>query len=135
MKIVSFVPIKLNNQRLPGKNLLPLNGHPLCEYIFNSINKIEEIDEKYVYCSDESIRKYMPEGLKFLKRDKYLGWKSSTILLGMWMQIFMCLPMSLNHSQGLNQSKKHWLKLSLENMIPLFLLLLSRTIYGWMGNL
>ena len=72
MKIVSFVPIKLNNQRLPGKNLLPLNGHPLCEYIFNSINKIEEIDEKYVYCSDESIRKYMPEGLKFLKRDKYL---------------------------------------------------------------
>lgn len=72
MKIVSFVPIKLNNQRLPGKNLLPLNGHPLCEYIFNSIKKIKEIDEKYVYCSDESIRKYMPEGLKFLKRDKYL---------------------------------------------------------------
>lgn len=72
MKIVSFIPIKLNNQRLPGKNLLPLNGRPTCEYIFDTINAVDIINEKYVYCSDESIREYMPEGLTFLKRDKYL---------------------------------------------------------------
>ena len=62
MKIVSFIPIKLNNQRLPGKNLKDLNGRPLCDYIF----------ETYVYCSDEKICEYIPEGLTFLKRDSAL---------------------------------------------------------------
>ncbi|MCI8763294.1 MAG: acylneuraminate cytidylyltransferase family protein [Lachnospiraceae bacterium] len=71
-RIVSFIPIKLNNQRLPGKNLKELDGRPLCDYIFNTINQIEEISEKYVYCSDESIKDYIPEGLIYLKRDSYL---------------------------------------------------------------
>ena len=72
MKIVSFIPIKLNNQRLPGKNTLPLGEGRMCDYIFRSINQINEIDEKYVYCSDESIKQYIPEGLIFLKRNPYL---------------------------------------------------------------
>ena len=72
MKVVSFIPIKLNNQRLPGKNLLPLNGKPVCSYIFDTIAKVDEIDEKYVYCSDERIKEYMPENITFLKRDTYL---------------------------------------------------------------
>lgn len=71
-KVVSFIPIKLNNQRLPGKNLMELDGRPLCEYIFDTINKVDTIDKKYVYCSDEKIKEYIPEGLTFLKRDKYL---------------------------------------------------------------
>lgn len=71
-KVVSFIPIKLNNQRLPGKNTLPLGGRVMCDYIFDTVNKIEEIDEKYIYCSDETIRKYIPKGLTFLKRDSYL---------------------------------------------------------------
>lgn len=72
MKVAAFIPIKLNNQRLPGKNLLPLNGRPTCEYIFETLCAVDNIDEKYVYCSDESIKQYMPEGLTFLKRDPYL---------------------------------------------------------------
>ena len=72
MKVVSFIPIKRNNQRLPGKNLLPLNGRPTCKYIFDTINKVDTIDEKYVYCSDESIKQYIPDGLTFLQRDPYL---------------------------------------------------------------
>lgn len=71
-RVVSFIPIKLNNQRLPGKNTMDLEGTPLCEYIFNTINGIENIDKKYVYCSDEKIKPYIPEGLTFLKRDPYL---------------------------------------------------------------
>lgn len=71
-KVVSFIPIKLNNQRLPGKNLMKLDGIPLCNYIFDTVKQIDEIDEKYVYCSDESIKEYIPEGLQYLKRDKYL---------------------------------------------------------------
>ena len=63
MKVVSFIPIKLNNQRLPGKNTLPLGNKPMCNYIFDTVNQIKSIDERYVYCSDESIKKYMPKGL------------------------------------------------------------------------
>lgn len=76
MKVVSFIPIKLNNQRLPGKNTMLLNGRPVCDYIFESISNIDTINEKYVYCSDETIKPYIKpyeaKGLKFLKRDRYL---------------------------------------------------------------
>ena len=46
MKIVSFIPIKLNNQRLPGKNTMELDGKPLCDYLFKTISDIDMIDEK-----------------------------------------------------------------------------------------
>ena len=72
MKIVCFKPIKLNNQRLPGKNTMSLNGKPLCRYIFDTVNKVRGIDERYVYCSNEDIIPYMSEGINFLKRDPYL---------------------------------------------------------------
>lgn len=76
MKVVSFIPIKLNNQRLPGKNTMMLNGRPTCDYIFNTISKVDTIDEKYVYCSNEAIESYIApyeeKGLRFLKRDPYL---------------------------------------------------------------
>lgn len=76
MKVVSFIPIKLNNQRFPGKNTKMLNGRPTCDYLFHTISKIDSIDEKYVYCSDEAIVPYLAPyekmGLRFLKRDPYL---------------------------------------------------------------
>lgn len=76
MKIVSFIPIKLNNQRLPGKNTMLLNGRPMCDYIFETISNIDIINEKYVYCSDEAIKPYIlpyeKKGLRFLRRDSYL---------------------------------------------------------------
>ena len=76
MKVVSFIPIKLNNQRLPGKNTMLLNDRPTCDYIFETISGVDTIDEKYVYCSDEAIKPYIvpyeEKGLKFLKRDPCL---------------------------------------------------------------
>lgn len=72
MRIVLFIPIKLNNQRLPGKNLMPLNGKPLCEYLFDTVKDLEGIDKKYVYCSQDKIKDYIPEGMEFLKRPEWL---------------------------------------------------------------
>jgi CMP-N-acetylneuraminic acid synthetase len=72
MKTVALVPIKLNNQRLPGKNLAPLGGKPLLRYILDTLRYIDGIDNIYVYCSDKSIQKYIPEGIAFLKRDSAL---------------------------------------------------------------
>ena len=72
MKVVALVPIKLNNQRLPNKNILDLGGKPMCYYMTENLLNVEGIDEAYVYCSDESIINYMQEKMKFLKRDTYL---------------------------------------------------------------
>lgn len=72
MKTVAFVPIKLKNQRLPGKNLLPLGGVPLCLHVFNALLRVPDIDEVFAYCSDDSLRAILPSGVTFLKRDKSL---------------------------------------------------------------
>jgi len=72
MKTALFIPIKLNNQRLPGKNIMDLNGRPLCDYLFQTVKDINIIDRKFVYCSDEAIIPYIPHGIQFLKRDTYL---------------------------------------------------------------
>lgn len=72
MKTVAFVPIKLNSQRLPHKNILPIAGYPLCWHICNSLIQAKGIDEVYVYCSDESVKDYLPEKVKVKKRSPEL---------------------------------------------------------------
>lgn len=73
MKTVAFIPIKLNNERLPGKNIKCFtNGKPLITYILCTLQGIGLIDDIYVYCSDKSICDYLPKGVKFLQRDTYL---------------------------------------------------------------
>lgn len=72
MKTVAFIPIKLNSQRLPHKNILPIAGHPLCWHLCNSLLKVQGIDEVYVYCSDETVMSYLPDGVLFKKRNKSL---------------------------------------------------------------
>ncbi len=70
MKTVAFVPIKLNNERLPGKNTKILaDGKPLMQFILSTLLTVEEISEVYVYCSSEDVKPYLLPGVKFLKRD------------------------------------------------------------------
>lgn len=76
MKTVALIPIKLNSQRLPHKNILPIAGKPLCWYLCNTLNQVNQIDEVYVYCSDEEVIKYIPEKTKFKRRDKRLDMDS-----------------------------------------------------------
>ncbi len=80
MKVVALVPIKLNSERLPNKNIKKFhNGRPLIYYILNTLIKIKTIDEVYVYCSDEEIKKYIPIGIKYLKRNKKLDTSETKI--------------------------------------------------------
>ena len=73
MKVVAVVPIKLNNERLKNKNIKKFdNGEPLCTYLLNTLKKVKKIDEIYVYCSNETIKDYIPDGIKFLKRSENL---------------------------------------------------------------
>ncbi len=80
-KIVAFVPLKLNNERLPGKNTKSFdNGKPLLSYILSSLTCVEGIDEIYVYCSDEDVKKYLPEKVRFLQRSEKLDLTTTPII-------------------------------------------------------
>lgn len=72
MKTVAFVPIKLNSERVPRKNIRAFtNGEPLIKYILKTLEKVKGIDEIYVYCSSPEIKEYMTEKSVFLKRDEH----------------------------------------------------------------
>lgn len=68
MKIAAFVPIRLNSKRVVGKNLKMLGDKPLLQHILETLVKVPQISDVYVYCSQESIIPYLPQGVKFLKR-------------------------------------------------------------------
>ena len=73
MKVVAVVPMKLNNRRLPQKNTKAFtNGNPLCYYILSTLKTIQMIDEIYVYCSNPDIKKFIPDGVNYLKRSEML---------------------------------------------------------------
>lgn len=72
MKAVAFVPIRLNSKRVVGKNLKLLGDKPLLQYILETLVKVPQLSDIYVYCSQESIIPYLPKGVKFLKRDTSL---------------------------------------------------------------
>lgn len=66
------MPIKLNNERLPGKNIKLLGDKPLLQYELESLLQLEELSEIDVYCSDSSICTYLPQGVNFIERPKEL---------------------------------------------------------------
>lgn len=43
MKVVAFVPIKLNSQRLPNKMFLTLGDKKICQYIFDILLEVKKI--------------------------------------------------------------------------------------------
>ena len=72
MKKVAFVPIRLNSQRVVGKNLRMLGEQPLMCHLLSTLVEVGNIDEVYVYCSNPAIKEYLPAGVKFLQRDESL---------------------------------------------------------------
>lgn len=72
MKIVAVVPIKLNNERLPGKNLKELGGAPLIHYVQRNLLEEPRISERYVFCSSKEITGYLLPGITYLQRPEYL---------------------------------------------------------------
>lgn len=73
MKVAAYIPIKLNNERCPGKNIREFDdGTPLCSFLFETISKVHAIDEIYCFCSDEGIQDYLRGRVRFLKREEQL---------------------------------------------------------------
>ena len=85
MKIVAIMPLKLNNERLPGKNTKLLGTQPLLSYELINLLDTKRIDNIYVYCSNEDIKKYLPDRISFLKRPTNLDLPTANFT-----QIFEC---------------------------------------------
>ena len=79
MKTIALIPIKFNNRRLPGKNIKPLGGRPLMQYIQETLLQVKGIDEIYVYCSDEGVKEYLLPGVCYLQRPQSLDQDSTKI--------------------------------------------------------
>ena len=77
MKIVAFMPIKMNNERLPGKNTRLLNGKPLLQYSLDTLLSLECLDSINVFCSNPEIIKYIPNGVSFIQREVSLDLPTS----------------------------------------------------------
>ncbi|MCI8389642.1 MAG: acylneuraminate cytidylyltransferase family protein [Roseburia sp.] len=73
MKTAALIPIKLGSQRVPGKNTKPFfDGKPLMSFIQKACLDAVNINEVYIYCSDDAVIPYVLPGVKYLKRPKYL---------------------------------------------------------------
>ena len=141
MKTIAFVPMKLKNERLPGKNTKPFtHGKPLCKYILETLKKVKEIDEIYVYCSDPAILLYLPKGIKFLKRDPALDGSQVKIMryCGHLQKMCRLISMSLLMPRRLLSRRKRFpeacRRYNLVSTTPLSLYFVSRISSGWMEN-
>lgn len=85
MKIVAIMPIKLKNERCPGKNTRLLGPKPLMQYELDSLKETGLCDSINVYCSDEAVVPFLPEDVNFIQRPKELDLPTSNFT-----QIFTC---------------------------------------------
>lgn len=77
MRIIAVMPIKLNNERLPGKNTMLLGNKPLLQYELENLKDTGLVDSIAVYCSSEEVVQFLPEGVDFQKRPDYLDLPTS----------------------------------------------------------
>lgn len=77
MKIVAIMPIKLNNERCPGKNTRMLGNKPLLAHELDNLKQTQLCDSINVYCSDKAIVPFIPEGVHFVKRPEFLDLPTS----------------------------------------------------------
>lgn len=77
MKIVAIMPIKLTNERCPGKNTKLLGSKPLLQHELDNLKRTGLCDSINVFCSSEEVVRYLPEGVAFVKRPEYLDLPTS----------------------------------------------------------
>ncbi|MDR0410434.1 MAG: hypothetical protein LBH75_00460 [Treponema sp.] len=79
MKIVCMIPIKLNNERFPGKNTRQFfDGTPLLTYCVQKLLRLKRLNDVYCFCSNADVEKYLPQDVTFLQRPEYLDTQDAT---------------------------------------------------------
>lgn len=113
MKTTIFMPIKLNNERTPGKNLKRFDdGVPLLQVPLKTALEAKadgDVDRIVVFCSKEEVKEYIPEGIEFIQRPDYLD--SQTVRCGDIIEAFINMEHSdiyvMYHATSPFITKKH----------------------------
>lgn len=71
------MPIKLKNERCPGKNIRMLGSKPLLQHELDSLKETGLCDSINIYCSDETVVPHLPEGVNFIQRPAFLDLPTS----------------------------------------------------------
>ena len=72
MKIAAIMPIKLNNERCPGKNTRMLGAKPLLQYELDNLYSTGLCDSINVYCSSQDVVPFLPSYVNFVQRSQLL---------------------------------------------------------------
>lgn len=85
MKRLCIIPARGGSKRLPGKNILPLNGKPLVFYTIDAVIKSEIFDTIIFTSDDDSILEkvssnYMVPNLIIQKRSSHLAGDKSKVI-------------------------------------------------------
>lgn len=90
MRIVAIMPIKLINERCPGKNTRMLGSKPLLQHELDSLKATDLCDSINVFCSSEDVIPFLSEGVNFVKRPEYLDLPTSnfTQIFSLFMEQF-----------------------------------------------
>jgi len=81
MKIVGLIPSLLSTDKIPYKNIKKLGDIPLINYTIRILNKVEQIEDSFVFSSESDICNYILNSLKykFLQRSTGLDRTNTTI--------------------------------------------------------
>jgi len=77
--VVAFIPMKMTNERLPGKNDKLIGGDtPLYHLITSALLKTESVDEVFIYCSEPALSD-LPKGVTYMQRPRDLDLPTTSI--------------------------------------------------------
>ena len=73
MRVVGFVPSKLNSERLVRKNVKPLGGRPLVNFVLETLARTTT-DENIVFAGSDEVVEYIEQTLpfRFVQRPAWL---------------------------------------------------------------
>lgn len=74
MKFVGYITVRLNSKRVPKKSIKKIGGESLVSRAISTLNKVKDVSEVILYCSQEGIKKYINPNCKytFIKRPEGL---------------------------------------------------------------
>lgn len=72
-KIIAIIPARYSSSRFPGKPLAKIKGKPMIQWVYETISRIDEIDELYVATDDLRIAECVEsfDGKYIMTSDKH----------------------------------------------------------------
>lgn len=77
MSTIAIMPIKLHNERCPGKNTRILGTKPLLQHELDNLKATGLCNSINVFCSSEDVVPFIPGGVNFVKRPDFLDLPTS----------------------------------------------------------